>query len=130
MRVVLCAFLALAAGCATVTAPPTGVVGSWGGTVASLVLADSGGTLQLPCGAGAIDSAWTLSATGQFSASGSYFIEAGPVAAGGPTPHPAHYAGTVSGDRFTLTITVPDLNASLGPFVLIRNGPPVRQLCV
>ncbi len=130
MRLARLPLLALVAGCASATAPAPVVVGSWGGTQASLVLADSGGALQLPCAGGKIDSAWTLTSEGRFAAGGTYFIEAGPVPAGGPAPHPAHYVGEVAGDHLTLTITVPDLGETVGPLDLVRNGPPVRLLCL
>ncbi len=129
MRVARLAALALAAGCASATGP-TAVVGQWGGAQASLVLTRAGGTISYLCGSGTIDSTWTLTADGLFAATGEHFFGGGPVPAGGSTPHPATYAGQVDGDHLTLTVTVTDLKTTLGPFVLVRGGPLVHQLCV
>jgi hypothetical protein len=120
--------LLLALGCLSPTAPD--VLGSWGGKEASLVLTTSGGALSYPCGAGTIDSAWTLSSAGLFVASGQHFFGGGPVPPQGPTPHPARYSGQVQGDDLTLTVTLTDLGQALGPFHLVRGGPPVVEQCV
>ena len=118
----------VALGCATPTAP--GIVGDGGGTEASLTLALSGGTLAYPCGAGTIDSAWTLGADGQFSATGQHFFGGGPMPVQGRPPHPARYAGIVNGNQLILTVTLTDIDQELGPFYLVRGGPPVPEQCV
>lgn len=120
--------LALVCGCSFLTAP--GVLGNWGGREASLVLARSGGTLSYACGAGTIDSGWTLTPSGDFTASGRHFFGGGPAPAQGRPPHPARYAGVVDGDTLSLTVTVTDLGETLGPFHLVRGGPPVLEQCV
>jgi len=127
MRVPNLVLLALALGCSSPTAPA--LLGSWGGTEASLVLALSGGTVSYACGAGTVDSAWTLSAPGQFVASGQHFFGGGPVPPQGHPPHPARYIGQVHGDVLTLSVTLIDLNQSLGPFHLVRGGPTVQEVC-
>ena len=131
MRLARFALLALVAGCAPATAPPASVVGgTWGGTQVSMVLKPSGGTVSWPCGSGTIDSSWVVTPAGVFDASGEYFTGGGPVPIGGTTPHPASYSGLLSGNLLTLTVTVADLHETLGPFVLVRDGPPVRQVCL
>ena len=120
--------LPLALACSSPTAPD--VLGSWGGTEASLVLTSSGGAISYACGSGTIDSGWTLSRTGQFVASGQHFFGGGPVPPQGRPPHPARYMGQVQGDDLTLTVTLTDLNQTLGPFHLVRGGPVVVELCV
>jgi hypothetical protein len=120
--------LLLAVGCSAPTAPT--VVGQWGGPVASLVLAPAGGTLSYQCGSGTVDSTWTLSANGRFVGTGQHFIGGGPVPAQGRPPHPALYVGQVDGDYLTLTVTLTDLNQTLGPFRLARGGAPVAEVCV
>jgi len=127
-RFVLIALLPLALGCQ----PPTGPVaaGTWGGTDASLVLTAAGGALSYPCGAGTIDSSWSVSSTGAFAATGEHFFGGGPAPLGGRPPHPARYTGELRGDDFTLTVTVTDLDEVLGPFHLVRGGPPVQEQCV
>ena len=128
MRPHYIALLSLVVGCASPTAPV--VVGSWGGSQVSLTLDHSGGTLTYPCAAGTMDSTWTLSASGMFAASGEHFFGGGPDPAQGRPPHPARYAGEVNGALLTLTVTVLDLNETLGPFTLVRGGPPVHEICV
>lgn len=118
----------VALACRSPTAPA--VLGTWGGRQASLVLADSGGAVSYRCGSSTIDSAWTLSPAGQFSATGRYYFGGGPVPPGGGTPHPARYSGQILGSTLTLTVTLTDLGSTLGPFILVRDGPPVIQLCV
>jgi len=114
--------------CSSATAPE--VVGVWGGTEASLTLTTAGGEVQYQCGASTIDSAWTLSPDGVFAATGEYFAGGGPVPVGGRPPHAATYAGEVAGSTFTVTVTVPDLGATLGPYIMVRGGPVVSELCL
>jgi hypothetical protein len=128
MRISNRVLLPLALACSSPTAPD--VLGSWGGKEASLVLTASGGTLSYACGAGTIDSAWTLSHAGQFVASGQHFFGGGPVPPQGHPAHPARYSGQVQGDKLTLTVTLSDLNQTLGPFHMVRGGPPVLEMCV
>jgi hypothetical protein len=128
MRIPGVVLLPLALGCFSPTAPVA--LGSWGGQEASLVLTASGGALSYPCGAGTIDSAWTLNSDGRFVASGEHFFGGGPVPVGGRPPHPATYVGVVQGNSLTLTVTLSDLNETLGPFHLVRGGPAVVEQCV
>ena len=127
-RFVFLAILPLAVGCHTPTSPE--VAGTWGGTEASLVLTAAGGTVSYPCGAGTIDSTWSLSGAGTFVATGQHFFGGGPVPVGGPPAHPARYTGEVQGNDFTLTVTLTDLNEILGPFHLVRGGPAVQERCL
>jgi hypothetical protein len=128
MRLSTLPLFALAIGCSAPTAPT--VLGDWGGNQASLSLTISGGTISYLCGAGTIDSAWTITSNGQFSASGVHYFGGGPVPPGGSPPHPARYSGQVDGEFLTITVLVIDLNETLGPFHLIRGGPAVHELCV
>lgn len=131
MRIPALALLPLAFACSSPTAPtaPT-ALGAWGGSEASLVLTPAGGALSYACGAGTIDSAWTLSAAGQFAAAGQHYFGGGPATPQGHPPHPARYSGHVLGDVLTLTVTLTDLDQTLGPFHLIRGGPTVQEQCV
>jgi hypothetical protein len=128
MRSSALALCGLAVACASSTAPT--ILGAWGGQQASLSLTISGGTVAYQCGSGTIDSAWTITTDGQFSASGVHYFGAGPVPPGGTPPHPARYSGQVQGPFLTLTVVVTDLQQTLGPFHLIRGGPAVHELCV
>jgi hypothetical protein len=113
--------------CGSPTAPD--IDGAWGGIEASLTLAASGGAVQYQCGAGTIDSAWTISPDGVFAATGEHFFGGGPVPPGERPPHPATYAGQVDGSVFSLTVTLTDLDQTLGPYHLERDGPVVTELC-
>ena len=106
------------------------VIGDWGGTQASLTMTRSGGDLSYPCGAGTIDSTWTLSTDGLLAGRGQHFFGGGPVPVQGRQPHPALYSGIVDGDTLTLSVSVTDLGQTLGPFRLLRGGPAVVELCV
>ena len=128
MRVYLGPLLALALACSSPSAPS--VLGQWGGHEASLTLTGVGGTVSYPCGTGTIDSSWTISGDGQFAASGQHFFGGGPIPPGGTPPHPARYSGQVAGQFLTFSVRVTDLNVTLGPFHLVRGGPPVVELCV
>jgi hypothetical protein len=114
--------------CSDPTAPEP--AGRWGGPDVSLLLAKSGGTLTYTCGAGTVDSGWTVRAAGRFSGAGQHFFGGGPVPPQGHPPHPAVYAGRLTGDQLVLTVTLTDLQQVLGPFTLRRGGPPVAELCV
>lgn len=105
-------------------------IGRWGGSDASLLLAQAGGTLSYACGAGTVDSGWTVGPAGQFAGAGQHYFGGGPVPPQGHPPHPAVYNGRLSGDQLVLTVTLTDLHQVLGPFKLRRDGPPVAEICV
>ncbi len=129
MRCSLSGFCLLAIiGCTSPTLPE--VVGKWGGTQASMTLEPSGGTLSYQCGAGTIDSAWSLASGGRFTASGRHYFGGGPLPPEGRPPHPARYTGQIEGRVLTLTVVLTDLGQTLGPFRLIRGGPVVDEICV
>jgi len=128
MRLLVLVSAALLACSANPAAPSA--LGTWGGQEASLTLSVAGGALDYPCGSGHIAPGWTLDDTGGFSATGVHYFGGGPVPVPGPTPHPALYAGVVRGDRFDFTVTVVDLGQTLGPFHMVRGGPPVFLRCL
>jgi len=131
MRVLTFALCVLAIGCSSSSEQgEPNVIGDWGGTQASLTMTRSGGDLSYPCGAGTIDSTWTLSADGHLAGTGQHFFGGGPLPVQGRQPHPALYAGNVHGDTLTLSVTVTDLGQTLGPFRLLRGGPAVAEQCV
>jgi hypothetical protein len=122
------AVVAVMLGCTTPIGPDAR--GQWGGTEASLALTGSGGTASYLCGAGTIDSGWTITQAGDFEATGQHFFGGGPLPIQGRPPHPARYVGRLSGTRLTLTVILLDTSDSLGPFHLIRGGPWVNEACV
>jgi hypothetical protein len=120
--------LALELACGAPTAPDAS--GSWGGPQASLTLSRAGGTISYPCGVGIIDSAWNLTRIGRFTATGRHYFGGGPLPPQGHPPHPASYEGQLKGQVFTLQVTLTDEHQVLGPFRLIRGGPPVAEQCL
>ena len=128
MRIAPCVLAALLVGCASLMEP--GVTGRWGGSQVSLLLDRTGGTLTYPCATGTMDSTWTLGADGALTATGEHYFGGGPVLPGGGTPHPATYAGHISGNVLTLSVTLTDLKETLGPFTLVKDGPEVHELCL
>jgi hypothetical protein len=114
--------------CSSSTAPE--VVGAWGGRDASLTLSAAGGEITYLCGAGTIDSGWSLSAGGAFAGTGEHSAGGGPVPPEGRPATPARYAGQVDGSVFTLTVTLTDLDQTLGPYRLVRGGPVVQEICL
>lgn len=116
-------------GCASPVAPAA-IDGTWGSTQAGLVITRAGGSLTLQCGSGTIDSGWTLTSDGDFSASGVTYGGGGPDPVGGRPPRPSVFTGRVNGDTFTLSIVVTAANATIGPLVMQRNGPAISQRCL
>ncbi len=106
------------------------VAGGWGGQAASLQLAPEGGVIQYQCGAGTIDSGWTFTKRGAFTAVGVHFFGGGPMPPEGQPGYPARYSGQLVGSRLTFTVTVAELNQVLGPFEVVRDGPRVANMCV
>jgi hypothetical protein len=121
LRALLPVALLVGAGCEeSVTAPD--VVGEWGGLHISLLLTESGGTLEYDCAHGTMGAGWTISSEGRLEATGEYVQEhGGPVREGEETdPEPARYTGMLRGDNLTLTVTLTDSGQVLGPFELRR----------
>ena len=129
MRFIAAFFAVVIVACSSST-DQADIIGKWGSQQASLVLQRSGGTVSYQCGAGTVDSAWTLSASGQWTATGQHYYGGGPVPVGGRQPHPARYAGQLDGAQLEFTVTVTDLAQVLGPFYLTRNGPTVSEVCL
>lgn len=113
--------------CSDTTAPIA--EGTWGGREASLQLTSAGGSLSYACGAGTIDAGWTITRDGRLTGTGQHFFGGGPVPPEGRPPHPATYVGRLAADHLSLTVTLTDLQQTLGPFDMVRGGPPVAELC-
>jgi hypothetical protein len=119
--------VAVALACSDPTAPsPTG---SWGGPEVSLALTEAGGALTYLCGAGTIDPGWRVNGEGRFAGAGQHFFGGGPIPPEGRPPYQALYTGRFRGDRLDLSITLPELQQTLGPYALVRGGPTVQELC-
>ena len=116
---------------AACSAPTDGSpAGQWGSQQASLILQPSGGTVTYQCGAGTVDSTWSVDSDGQWLATGTHYFGGGPEPAHGRTPHPARYTGQLHGNRLDFTVNLTDLGQTLGPFHLVRDGPAVSEVCL
>jgi hypothetical protein len=100
--------------------------GVWGSESASLAITKAGATLEglslrLPDGGcfGSYGESPQPIPNGPFSIAGTYTQLTGFFP--GKIQYAAHYSGFVEGDRLSITITVPALQQSIGPFVL-TNG--------
>ena len=99
--------------------------GVWGSEKASLTVTNESATLDilsptLPTGGcfGAYGESTQPIPNGPFSIAGTYtqLIGAYP----GKIQYPAQHSGVVEGDRMTITVTVPALQQTFGPFLLIH----------
>lgn len=99
--------------------------GVWGSAEASLSVGPAGARLEIlsatfPMGAcfGKYGDVIQGVPRGRFSLSGTFtqLIGAYP----GKIQYPAQYSGLVQGDTISVTVTVPDLGQSFGPFLLVR----------
>ena len=104
------------------TGPKDGKVrlGSWGGDHAGLTIRAEGGTLEYDCATGTIDEPFVVDAEGRFDLRGTHVREhGGPIRVGEePDRHPARYTGRTDGNRMTLTVTMTDLDQTVGTFTL------------
>ncbi len=92
--------------------------GVWGSNQASLTIKDSSATLQIlngPC-YGAFGDIDQPIPSGHFALAGIYTQLTG--AYPGKTQYPAQYSGTVEGNQLTITVSVPALQQTFGPFSL------------
>lgn len=127
---ILFALPILLAGCAGVVADTAPLSGEWGGAHVALHLAPNGGTLDYDCAGGTIGPIIPGSG-GRFTATGTHTPgHGGPDRLGDvPIAFPADYAGTVSGDRMTLTVTI-EPDTALGPYTLRRDETATLLRCL
>lgn len=132
-RIILGAYGLLAmASCASL-APSSGpLLGSWGGQHVGLELTAAGGKLDYDCADGGIDGPVVPAPNGQFEAYGWHRPgHGGPAREGEVLPRwPARYSGTVSGERMTLRVDVPDRGFVIGPYRLRRGAEPILMRCL
>ena len=127
-------FIGLAlAGCSGGSLSPlTGylAIGTWGGSGAGMIVADTSMHLHVGCTYGDV-SGRVLVVNGDLDARGSYMLHAYPVAAG-PTV-PAHFTGKVLGKTATITVTVDDTvghqTVIEGPVVVTLGDTPQLGPC-
>lgn len=123
------ALLALMSSACESTAPDR--LATWGSDQASLSVADSNATIQVlaPGGCyGAYGSIEHAVLSANFTLSGTYtqLIGAYP----GSIQYAAEYTGTIIGNRMTLSISVPALNQTIGPFHLTAGVTSAWSACL
>lgn len=101
------------------------VDGVWGGQHVAMTVTGTTATLEYDCAHGDLELPAEPAGNGEFDADGTHTLEhGGPVLDGEPPDtHPARYHGTLFGNVLTLTVTIVDLDQTLGPFVLKRGEP-------
>ena len=128
-RFVLAASLALIAACAEpIPLPPPGqVTGTWGGDNAGLIATDTTAHVHIGCTLGDTRGPIVPEATGRFDVTGTYDVDAYPVARG--ITHPARFSGAVIGRIMVLTVVLTDTTRQLGPVVLTSGVEPRMGPC-
>ncbi len=92
---------------------------AWGSNQVSLIIAESSATLQILASGGCYGSYGEIDQPippGSFTLTGTYTQLTG--VSPGSIQYTAQYVGTVAGRHMTLTIGIPDLQQTLGPFSL------------
>ena len=119
---VMCGIAAAGAGCSDGGMTGNGVVaGTWGSSRAGLQVSGGAATLQITADGrcyGSYAGTTQPIPAGSSSLAGTFtqLIGAYP----GSVQYPAQLAGTVNGNVMSLTITVPALQQTMGPFGLVR----------
>lgn len=100
--------------------------GQWGGQGVSMDVTDDGATLEFDCATGRITGAIVPDSAGKFSVKGLFARERpGPTREEDQNGQPATYAGVITGDNLTLTITLTRNDEKAGTFTL-GHGKPAR----
>ena len=131
--VLLTALFGAAAACAhpDATGNASALLGPWGSDQASLAVTDTGATLQILASGGCFGSYGQVSrpiATAAFDIPGTYTQLTG--AYPGKVVYAAQYSGSVSGGQISLTISVPALQQTLGPYSLVRGVTNTWTACL
>jgi hypothetical protein len=97
-------------------------LGAWGGDHVSLVVTETGGSLEYDCAHGTIDQPLVADSSGRFDLAGTHTREhGGPIREGEKAEtHPARFVGTANGRTMALTVTITDSNENVGKFTLTR----------
>jgi hypothetical protein len=97
------------------------LLGPWGSAQAGLAVSDSGATLKILASGGCYGAYGTFNepvTAATFDVAGTYTQLTG--AYPGKLQYAARFSGSLAGDRLTLTVAVPSLGGTIGPFVLTR----------
>ncbi|HEV8231858.1 MAG TPA: hypothetical protein VGQ75_05890 [Thermoanaerobaculia bacterium] len=95
-------------------------LGLWGGNHVSLLVTETGGSLEYDCAHGKIGQPLVADSAGRFDLSGTHTREhGGPIREDEKADtRPARYRGTTDGRTMTLTVTLTDSNEDVGTFTL------------
>lgn len=116
---------------AVVTAGGKLSVGTWGGERAGLIVNDTIAHVHVACTLGNFLAPVAIDENGRFTVTGRYVLRAYPVFVG--PYHPAQFAGQVSGNSLTLTVTVSDTvenkTVTVGPVTVTFKQEPRMGPC-
>lgn len=116
---------------AVVTAGDKLSVGTWGGENAGVIVDDTIAHVHVGCTLGNFPAPVAIDENGRFNVTGSYVLRAYPVFVG--PYHPAHFAGQISGNSLTLTVTVSDTvekkTVTVGPVTVTFKQEPRMGPC-
>ena len=116
--------------CSSSVSTPAGnltIQGTWGGDNAGLIVNLSDVHVHIGCTLGDAVGPVTTDLNGHFEATGTYNVDAYPVNRG--IEHPAKFSGDVLGNTMTLTVSLTDTAAVLGPVKLTYGKQPQMGPC-
>jgi hypothetical protein len=128
LGLIVASLLLAASGCTSTTPDQSGV---WGSDQASLTIVDTSATLRIVAAGDCYGSYGEFDqpvSSGTFSRGGTYtqLIGAYP----GKLQYAAQFSGTVSGRQISLTVTVPTLQGTVGPFTLTQGRSAKWPACL
>jgi len=103
LRVLVIVFMISCAGAAEMQKIPTG---AWGGDHISIEVGSKSASIEYDCAHGTIEGPLEVDANGRFNLRGTHTPErGGPIRADEQQKsQPAHYSGSISGNKMTLTL--------------------------
>jgi hypothetical protein len=116
--------------CSSAVSTPAGnlvIGGTWGGDNAGLIVNLNDVHVHIGCTLGDAVGPVTTDLNGHFEATGTYNVDAYPVNRG--IEHPAKFSGDVVGNTMTLTVSLTDTAAVLGPVKLTYGKQPQMGPC-
>lgn len=117
--VVLASSLAAVACSSSTSARTVAQSGEWASDQADLIVGNASAHLSLLANTGCVSSYGDIAGRiplGAFDLDGTYSVLT--ALPSGPVVYAARFSGTVQGSTMSLTVTVPDLQQTLGPFTL------------
>jgi hypothetical protein len=128
LGLIVASLLLPASGC-TSTSPDQSAV--WGSDQANLTIVDTSATLRIVAAGGCYGSYGEFDqppSSGAFSRGGTYTQLIGFYP--GQVQYAAQFSGTVSGRQISLTVTVPALQGTVGPFTLTQGRTAKWPACL